>query len=115
VGASADDAAAAGEGIVNLVKYALGLDPLTATNLTQLIVPGIADIAGQKFATVTLTRFARPSDVSCIVEISSDLLTWSSNPEDVVIVADDATHLVARDADPLGAASRFLRIRVARQ
>jgi len=115
VGAGADDAAPAGDGIVNLVKYALALEPLTATNLTQLILPSIDGSSGRNFATLTLTRFARPSDVLCVVEISSDLQNWSSNPSDIVILADDATHLIARDANPLGATPRFMRVRVSTQ
>jgi hypothetical protein len=112
VGAGADDAAPAGDGILNLVKYALGLDPLTATNLNQLVVPSIEEIAGQSFGRLTLTRFSRPPDVSCFVEVSSDLANWSAAPGDVVVLVDDDTHLIVRDSTPIGSTPRFMRLRV---
>jgi hypothetical protein len=112
VGAGADDAAPAGDGIVNLIKYAIGLDPLAPTNLTQIVLPSIQQNNGETYGTVTLNRFVPPPDVTYLVEVSSDLSNWSSGPGNTVVLTDVPTQLVVRDATPLTAGPRFMRLRV---
>ena len=54
---------------------------------------------------------AKQPHVTCLVEVSTDLKTWSATP--TVIVQDDANTLSVRDdlpAEPPG--PRFLRVRV---
>ncbi|MEQ1854099.1 MAG: Ig-like domain-containing protein, partial [Chthoniobacteraceae bacterium] len=64
----------AGDGIPNLVKYALGLDPFSqgAGGLPELSVS-----AG--VASLTYTRLKSAPDIACAVMWSADLVNWSGD------------------------------------
>jgi hypothetical protein len=64
------------DGVANLLEYALGLDPTSAstTALPQVIVK---DYAGTKYLSLTFTRSAVATDLTYIVQGSSDLASWS--------------------------------------
>ena len=64
---------------------------------------------GQKYLVVTVTRSGPTSNFT--VEVSSDLLTWRSNPE-MVTISETPTQHVLRDAAPIeGVTARFVRLR----
>ena len=74
------------------------------------------EAGGQKYLALTVTRSARAPDINYTVEVSSDLLTWTSAPAEIVILTDTPTQLVVRDNTPVpDATARFLRLRVATQ
>jgi hypothetical protein len=112
VGAGADGAAPAGDGVANLVKYALGLDPLAPAQPGELPAGSLEEESGASYATLTVHRADQAPDITYLVEVSSDLRGWASGPGNTVTVEDTATELVVRDAAPLGAAPRFLRLLV---
>lgn len=113
VGAGANDASPAGDGVPNLLKYALGLDPLTPAPAAQLPSGGIASDGGQNYLTLTVDRSAVAPDVTYTVEVSGDLLNWFSGPGHTVTLADTATQLIVRDSTPAPAAkARFIRLHV---
>lgn len=116
VGAGADGAEPAGDGVPNLIKYALGLDPFTPATSDELPMGNIQQaLDGQDYLTLTVNRTATAPDISYIVEVSGDLFAWSSDPSNVVTVSDMPTQLVARDNTPVPDASpRFIRLRVSR-
>ena len=113
VGRGANAAVPAGDGVPNLIKYALGLDPLTPALPSALLAGSISHTNGQMYATLTVNRAAKLPDVSYVVEISGDLRNWTSGPVVMTTVTDTPTQLVVQDNTPLGVAPRFMRLRVA--
>jgi hypothetical protein len=67
-------ASPAGDGVANLVKYAMDLDPFTPVSSSQLFTTGVFN--GQ----LRITYYERTdvSDIDYVVEVSSDLATWDS-------------------------------------
>ena len=114
VGAGADGASPAGDGVPNLLKYALGLNPFAPATAAQLPSGSIQSYTGTNYLTLTVNRAAEPSDVSYIVEVTGNLLSgWVSGPPETVIVTNTPTQLVVRDNTPQPAATvRFIRLRV---
>ena len=113
VGAGANGASPAGDAVPNLMKYALGLNPLASATPAQLPSATLQSFGGQNYLTMTVNRAAQPTDVSCIVEVSSNLLGWVSGPPNTVTVTNTPAQLVVRDNTPQPAAtSRFIRLRV---
>ncbi|MFZ4764717.1 MAG: hypothetical protein ACOYMN_07150, partial [Roseimicrobium sp.] len=106
-GNAADDASPAGDGIANLLKYSLGLNPLTA------YPPGTTsaisfDSAGH--LTMSVTKNPAAADVSLAIETSSDLRTWST--AEVVIDQNTPTTLQGHDSKTVSAGQRrFIRLR----
>ena len=113
VGAGANSASPAGDHVPNLIKYALGLNPLTVATAGQLPSGGIQPDNGTNYLTLTVNRTAQPPDATCVVEVSGDLLSWASGPPNTVTLSNTATQLVVRDNTPVpSATSRFIRLRV---
>lgn len=104
-----DQASPSGDGVANLVKYALGLDPFTPATSGQL--PAIAEEGG--FLTLTATRSAAATDVQFVVEAAGDLAAGPWSSAGLVTLVDTPTQLKVRDVVPIGAAAkRFLRLRI---
>jgi hypothetical protein len=113
VGAGANTAVPAGDGVPNLIKYALGLNPFTYVSPGQLPTESIAPDSGQNYLTLTVSRAADPSDITYIVEVSGDLQTWLSGLPYTVTLTNTATQLVVRDNTPVnGVTRRFIRLRI---
>jgi hypothetical protein len=100
--------------VPNLVKYALGLNPFTPAPTAQLPSGSIQPAGGTNYLTLTVNRAVQPSDITYIVEVSSNLLGgWVSGPPDTVTLTNTATQLVVRDNTPVPVASvRFIRLRI---
>ena len=114
VGAGANAASPAGDGVPNLIKYALGLNPSIPATAAQLPSGGIQPDGGTNYLTLTVNRAAQPSDITYIVEVSSNLLGgWVSGPPNTVTLTNTTTQLMVRDNTPVPAATeRFIRLRV---
>jgi hypothetical protein len=113
VGAGSNGANPAGDGVPNLMKYALGLDPYTPATPGQLPTGGIQPDGGQDYLTLIVNRAAQQPDITYVVEVSGDLRNWFSGPPYTVTLTDTATQLIVRDNTPTPAASaRFIRLRV---
>ncbi|HWX20318.1 MAG TPA: pyrrolo-quinoline quinone [Candidatus Binatia bacterium] len=112
VGQGADGASPAGDGVPNLLKYALGLDPFTPVIRSKLTTGSIAQLSGQSYATLSIPRTNRATDITYAVQISTDLQNWASGSGNTVTVTDTTSQLVVRDATPLGTAPRFMRLTV---
>jgi hypothetical protein len=113
VGAGFNGASPVGDGVPNLIKYALGLDPLTVASAGQLPSGGVQPDGGQNYLTLTVNRAAQAPDITYTVEVSGDLRTWSSGPPFTVTLVNTATQLVVRDNSPLPSVTpRFIRLRV---
>jgi IgA Peptidase M64 len=104
-----DAANPAGDGLANLVKYALGLNPAEVAPADRL--PTLAEVDG--FLALTVPRRNRRADVDYVVEFSSDLLTWFAGPGQTMTVTDQETRLLVRDVVPAAdLGQRFLRLKV---
>lgn len=104
----ADDLADAdGDGLVNLLEYALDTDP---RNSTPALTAGL-DATGH--LTLTLTRPKALPSVQYFGEATSDLSSWPTSLS--LEILDDADPQTIRLTDPLGLSDspqRFLRLRI---
>ena len=107
-GPAADTAVATSDGMPNLLKYALGLDPLVATNS-----PVAGDIA-TGYLRLTTPKNPEATDVSFHVEVTSDLATgWTTNG--TTLDTETSTLLQVHDNLPVATSDgRFIRLRVSR-
>jgi hypothetical protein len=111
VGAGANSANPAGDGVANLVKYALDLNPsLTVTN--SPVAPGIMQDAGQSYFSLIINRLTNHADIIYRAEVSNDLKTWNSGPGYTTTVTNTDTQLVIRENSPItNHPRRFFRLR----
>lgn len=111
-GNRADTASAAGDGMPNLLKYALGLNPkLPVTPASAGLDLEVRAISGTDYLSYTFTGTA--SDVTYIVEATSDLAgSWTA----LFTHSGSAPGTVRVDeTQTLSAGSkRFMRLRVTR-
>ena len=108
-GPAADNAVATSDGMPNLLKYALGLNPLVATN--DLVVGDIST----GFLRLTVPKNPDATDVSFYVEVTSDVTTpsWTTNGTTVDI--DTSTLLQVHANTPVASSDgAFIRLRVSR-
>lgn len=100
-----------GDGLTDLLEYALGLDPFAPSMQTTGFVTG-AD-AKTRF-TLTVGSAFRPPDTTLSAESTADLVHWSTNPADVLL--EFTPHgITATDQHPIDAAPRrFLRLKASR-
>jgi hypothetical protein len=113
----ADKASPAQDGIPNLLKFALKLDP-ALPSVSGLPKPVLASISGKTYQTLTYTRVHGATDISYIVEVSNDLVNWYSGPaftvEATVNSNDDGTDTVTtQELTPASqGVCRFMRLKV---
>ncbi len=122
-----------GDGVVNLLEYALGLDPDTSDGFGQSVVVSPSVEPGVEGALEI--AFDRPDprdDLRYVVEVSADLITWERghaySPLDVngaglptvevsrIALPGGGERITVRDASAPGesAPRRFIRLRVER-
>ena len=107
--AAADTANLAGDGMANLLKYALGLDPLVSATS-----PVVVDIS-TGFLRLTSPKNPSATDVTFSVEVTDDLTTSSWTTAGTTVDMNTATLLQVHDNTPVSSAtSRFIRLRVSR-
>jgi hypothetical protein len=102
------------DGLSNLLDYALGLPPKGPTSVNR----PYGSITNGYF-TLTYTRAKAVTDVSLVVEQSSDLLNWYSGPGYLqqIGMVDEVTiqRITVQLTTPIaGASASYLRLRVAR-
>ncbi len=99
-----------GDGLPDLVEYALGTSPNFPTT-SDATAPRFEVFAGQSYLTMSLARFMPPPDASLSIEVSGDLQTWLP----ASVVTSNSSLFKARDTVPVGAPSkRFMRVKVTR-
>ncbi|GEP45366.1 beta strand repeat-containing protein [Brevifollis gellanilyticus] len=107
-GNMADTASYAGDGIPNLMKYALGLNPLVAANppaLTGAVMGSTDPLLNDRLAIRFTLPKPVPGDVTYTVQASSNLTTWTDVATNVhaggwTWVADEGlsqSHIVQSD------------------
>ena len=115
---SGPNAAPAGDGMSNLLKYALGLNP-KQNGVGSLPRTGSTTVGSQSYLSLTYTRSLAATDLTYTVEVSGDMATWSSGANATATVsttnsADGTTQtVVVRDLTAQsGTAKRFLHLKV---
>ena len=115
---SGPNATPANDGISNLLKYALGLNP-KVNGVASLPTPGTTSTGGKNYLTLTYTRLVAATDLTYTVEVSGDLATWTSGASSTAVVStvnntDGKTQtVVVRDLTAqTGTARRFLHLKV---
>jgi len=107
-GIAADTVVATSDGMPNLLKYALGLDPLVpATNSV------VGDIS-TGYLRLTIPKNPNATDVTLFVEMTTGLQTpWTTNG--IIIDQNTATLLRAHDGTPVNSSpGAFIRLKVTR-
>jgi hypothetical protein len=127
-GNAADLATPDGDGIANLMKYALGLTP-GQSSVAGLPKAKIATASGSRYLSLNLRRDPSRNDVTILVEVQGNLGgTWTEIASSVngaaftgpagvteTAAADGAKDVEIRDTQTIGsAARRFMRVRVVR-
>ncbi|MGI9239630.1 MAG: CotH kinase family protein, partial [Verrucomicrobiales bacterium] len=109
------------DGVVNLFEYSGGTDPLNASSVAGPAV-GIAAAGADEFPTITYTRRRDRTDLSYLVEVSTDLASWDSGVGFTVQVGapvnngDGSETVTVRSLRSIGSSPRqHLRIAVAAQ
>ncbi len=112
-GDAADNANPAGDGITNLIKYFLGLNPQLNYS-PELAVTSALDSAGH--LTMTVIKNPAATDVNCAIEVTGNLGSPASwNTAETTIDQNTLTILRAHDNLSTDAArSRFIRLNVTR-
>jgi uncharacterized repeat protein (TIGR03803 family) len=115
---SADTANPSGDGIPNLMKYALNLNPLVSAT-TGLPVGAIMNIGGTNYLTLTYTQAVWAADLTYTPQVSGDLKTWNSGAGYLTTVSvtpngDGLTEtVVVQDLTPVaGGPPQFIRLMI---
>ncbi len=110
VGSPPSTLASSGDGIPDVVKYALGLSSGTPS-VSGVNSPALTTVGGTRYLSLSVGRFLPPSDATLTIEVSGDLQTWTP----ATVTTDTPSLLEARDPVPYdGAAKRFIRVKVTR-
>jgi hypothetical protein len=107
-----------GNGVSNLLHYALNRDP-RETQRSGLPKLTRTTVDEEEFLSLTFLRPLGVQDLAYHVEVSSDLLEWQAGDDQVVLVSvtpeGDAERVVFRDRKPVTSfGTRLLRLRVER-
>jgi uncharacterized repeat protein (TIGR03803 family) len=117
---SGDTATPSGDGITNLMKYALNLNPKT-NGVNDLPVLGmVTDGSNNTYMTLTYKKLISASDISYVVEVSNDLVTWNSGDSVTASVGSSTANpdgitqtVVIQDLTPMSnRTQRFIRLKV---
>lgn len=101
---------ASGDGVLNLIKFALGQDPRVATR-EGLPSISIEELDEDSYLTITMSKNPLAAGITFNVEISPDLEIWNSGSEEIVILEDSPELLKVRSASALTAETKqFMRI-----
>jgi hypothetical protein len=101
------NACPSGDGIVNLVKYALGLDPNVSTSEGMPILSR----DGSNLS-LSYNKVACATNIVMAVEWSTDLVNWSTAGVTTTVLSDDGITQEIRSSVPAGTTSKFLRLSV---
>ena len=105
----------AGDGVPNLMKYALGLPPLIpAAGVTGSF--GFIEKDDDRHLALSFSLNPDAEDISTRIEVSEDLENWHHGEGQTVVISQTASSLHVRDALSLapGQPRRFLRLAVER-
>lgn len=95
-----------GDGLKNLFEYAFGLDPKSPN-----VNDPISTTVDATYISIIYPKAKAATDVTFIVEKSTDLVTWTSVTPINVILSDDGTiQIIKAEVLKAGAAATYLRL-----
>jgi hypothetical protein len=102
-----------GDGLSNLMEYALATDPNAPNHTTA--TTDVETVSSQKYLRLTIPRNSAATDVQYVVEASNTIgsgASWSSSG--LVTETNTASLLIVRDNVPISPSTprRFIRLRV---
>lgn len=101
-----------GDGVPNILEYALGGDPLQPYTAPRALT-GFIEIGNETYWTLRIDRNPDARDIKFHVQTSVDLLEWLGGPDHIKIMDDEPDSLRIRSMVPLSAETiRFLRFGV---
>ena len=116
---SGPTATPARDGISNLMKYALNLNPMAAAAPGQMPASSAVVVNGLRYATFTYRQTIAATDITYTPEISTDLVNWHSGSSylsttSVTDNSDGVTQtVVVQSANPITSGSpAFLRLQI---
>ena len=117
---SGDFATPAGDGISNLLKYALNLDPHVSSVSGLPTLGTITEPDTTQYLTLTYTEVISATDLSYVVEVGSDLASWNFGDSFTQVVSSTndpngiTRTVVVRDLTPMASnvPKRFIRLQV---
>jgi len=106
-----------GDGLKNVMEYALGFGPLAPNSPATAWVRVTED--GVDYPAIQFRRRAGTSDLTTLVQVSTDLATWKDNTigafttETSVSVQEDGMELTTvRSNSPMTTSPQYLRVKV---
>jgi hypothetical protein len=108
---SGDEEDADGDGVLNLVEYAFGLDP-NVSGLAGLPMSGMEFDAGTGYLTLTYEKDLARTDITYQAESSIALSGWTAVSDTLVGTAGNVETRQARL--PMNGTGKFLRLKVTR-
>jgi subtilase family serine protease len=114
---SGDEADPAGDGISNLMKYALNLNPWV-DGVSGLPVGGVLVTGSGTYLTLTYTQVLSATDISYIPQVSADLQTWNSGAGSIITTGTTADPggatetVTVQSANPVSGGAQFMRLQV---
>ena len=110
-----DTASPSGNGIPNVIAYALG-HTAWSHSVAGLPMVGKLSFAGNTYQTINFTKPLAITDITYTIQVSSDLKTWNSGATYTVRVDDGSTNqAVYRDLTAIqNGTQRFIRLMVSR-
>jgi hypothetical protein len=112
-----DEATPAGDGISNLMKYALDLSPWV-DGVSGLPVGGVLVTGSGTYLTLTYIQVLSATDISYIPQVSSDLQTWTSGAGSIIATGTTANPggttetVTVQSANPVSNGAQFMRLEV---
>lgn len=103
-----------GDGLVNLLEFALGLDP-KASDAADAVTGGMVNLGGQNFLALTFRRRVEREHLVYTVESSPDLASWTPAGGVEFEVIDEGNGfetVTIRSGTQVGAEAEFLRLAV---
>jgi len=101
-----------GNGVPNIIKFALGKNP-SDKSIPQYNTSTLTSNS-KKYLKISVPRTGKPTGVSIVPEVSSDLQTWK--PTEAQTLTDTAAEYSAQDLVPMDSAiRRFIRLRFTEQ
>jgi hypothetical protein len=116
---SGDSAAPAGDGIPNLLKYALNLSPWI-DGVSSLPTGGVLVTGSGTYLTLTYIQVTSATDITYIPQVSTDTQTWYSGPTSITPVSVTTNFggvtktITVQSATPVTTGAQFMRLEVTR-